>query len=41
VVAAVLTLALPLTGWVAHYRGLSEPATKVECCSSSATEVTR
>ena len=38
-VAAVLTLALPLTGWAADYCGLCEPGTEVEYCSSSATGV--
>jgi len=39
-VAAVLTLALPLTGWAADYCGLCEPGTEVENRSSSATGVT-
>jgi len=39
-VAAVLTLALPLSGWAADYCGLCEPGTEVEYCSISATGAT-
>jgi len=39
-VPAVLTLALPLTGWAADYCGLGEPGTEVEYCSTSAAGVT-